>query len=191
MSLPTFDAQGSLFGNLSSLKTDGLAAFVSAVLFILVSHGARASDAVFSADGGKVFCRNYEAGELFVGDLAAKTYKAVHLNDALKTLVVNGLARSNSGNILMATDHAGWAWDAAKDKVVKVADADEKYTLEDLAYNPKTEDILISADESQGKDQPADGVALLIKKGKSKAAQVFTRRVDRIQCMTFDKEGNL
>src|SRR4051794_24882940 len=122
------------------MKAQGFVFFVSSVLAILVGHDAQAAEAVFSADGGKVYCCRYRAGELGVIDLGAKTYSVVHLKE-LKSLEVNGLARSNSGNILMTTAHAVWAWDPVKDKVVRVAEAGAKFSLEDLAYNPKTEEI--------------------------------------------------
>lgn len=98
--------------------------------------------------------------------------------------------KTKSGNILLTTDHALWVWDSVKNKTVTVAEADAKYSLDDVAYNPHMEDILLTAQENRTREVPVSGSTLIVRKGQNKAGVVFTRRIEWLRGMAFDEQGN-
>ena len=124
--------------------------FLPAALLILLATGPqlRAAEAVFSADGNRVWINPHQQATLAYLDIegsdgAAEADRLIDVGRAGGPLQIQGLAISKSGNVLMASVDAVWAFNPASGNVVRVAKLPAGFEASDLAYETISGAILV------------------------------------------------
>ncbi len=131
-------------------------------IFLLLSgiQLATAADSTFSKDNAHVFIIEDGHPALIDVDLQKRGCQGVDLSKTLGA-PIRAVTLSNAGFVLCATKDALWAYDPSNGKCVKICagpeqEAGKPYFINDIAYNPKTEEVLASCsteDSGWGKDK--------------------------------------
>jgi len=154
---------------------------------------ALAASAVFSQDEASVYLIGDEK-QLLQLDLGSGKLNKPALPKEIHQGQITGLARSNSGNILVLQGDDLLAYDPAANKAAAVFSFQKKLTVdgtpdkwkpEDFAYNPADGSIVFFT--TAGED-----ISLwFLPKDEKHPAAVFVRRVDFIDGMSFSSTGQL
>lgn len=148
-----------------------------------------AAEAVFTADGGRIFYCSIEPGRLGIVDVAGKKLELLPVKAAGED-TITGLTRSSSGNIVMAAGKSIWAMNPDKKEAVKVCSApDDKTEFIDISCNPKSGDFIITARRGASETTAGEHVTFVLKKGEKTVKELFVRRVERLGAAGFDAEG--
>jgi hypothetical protein len=106
----------------------------------------RASDAAFTDDGKLIYAIRWEDEEtLDVINEDAGTLREVHvtLGDGAKEIVA--ITRAGAGRMYLLTHDAVWNWKVGEPSAALVEKAPEKTQFGDIACNPKTGEVLVTA----------------------------------------------
>lgn len=142
------------------------------------------ADAVFSNGGGSVFLTG-GGSEARIVEVGLKTGERTEIALEGASGRINGVAVSNSGNVLCVAEKGLWAYDPEKRKTVKVCDAPSGTTFRDVAYDPSGRSVLLTGVAKDG------GEVWLRKAGAKDPVRVFCRRVRFVEGPVFDRRGNL
>ena len=172
----------------------GLSAFaVFTTLTAFTALNAAAALAVFSQDEASVYLISNEE-QLLQIDLASGKSSKPTLPKEIHQGQINGLGRSNAGNILILQGDDLLAYDVTANKAVPVLSfqkklsvdgSPEKWKPEDFAYNPTDGSIVFFTTSGEN-----TSLWFLPKDQKSPKA-VFVRRVDFMEGMSFSPTGQL
>lgn len=151
---------------------------------------ARAADAVFSQDGGKVY---FATGKLKMLDLA----KPDHLDVLTSSPLFGGediiaITRADKGAILCLSEHHLAAYDPQTGKFTKKYDAATGEVLNELAFNSQDSILLVTMTVKAGNDTDVDKHKITcFRRADPKPIGVFSRRVFDMMAPIFDEQGNL
>lgn len=166
-----------------------------ALLFAVPDLGLGA-EAVFSADGGRVWLKVSQPGSLGYIDLddhegTTAADRVVGLEPMGGPAEVRGVAVSKKGNVLLLSADAVWAFDPKAEKTVRVAALPTAFVPEDLAYQETTGGILVWGSFVR-EDATVDRVAAYwIAKGSDEPAPVLIEGIEGWQAASFDSRGHL
>ena len=170
---------------------------LAAIAVMMTSLRMMASDAAFSRDSSHVYLIRYfdydqtmaPAGLVDV-DLTTKSCRRINLDPAVGA-PIEGMTLSNAGFIVFATKNAVWSYDPAKAAWAKVCDAPTGIILDDIAYDPKTEDILATGSPAQSDSDTGHWAAYLLPKGGGKWINVSARYGTVVGHPVFAADGTL
>lgn len=152
----------------------------------LLSSNIFASEAVFSADGKSVHVCLPGSNKVATVSLADGKATPVDFGKDLgeeETPVA--LTYGPKGVVWLATQHGVWHWHPAEKKVEKKA-AIPGDTIEDIAWNPKTDTLYISGRLGESKTDPL----IALKSGEKETVEVRLG-LSTILVPVFDREGRL
>ena len=153
-----------------------------------------AEQSVFSADGKTIYDssdNSYPPLALRVIDLHQKTIRDLPLEQIGISGDVQGFSRDNRERILIVTKTALWAFDPKTSKSDKICDAPDGVQFDDVAFNPKTKGILITANAQHNGQRSSSSVFYSIKSGTKALIPGDSRRVYFMRSPIFDSKGNL
>jgi hypothetical protein len=163
------------------------------LLFPALSRGA---DTVFSADGKRVWMNLSEGklGYLDIDDRENTTESDRQINviqGGVGPKIIQSLAMSKAGNLLLAAPDAVWAFNPATSKIVRVAAMPAGFDIGDMAYQETTGAIFVSGWFTRADHTVERMAAFLIAKGSDKAEPVYITGIDSIIAAAFDSGGQL
>ncbi len=166
------------------------------VLVLLHSTFAHAAEALFGADGKRVWIttQSDSLGYLDVDDREPTTASDRQLllkRDGNGPTIVQSIALSEVGNLLLAAPDAVWAFNPATDKIVKVATMPVGFGIGDIAYQETTGAIFVSGWFTSEDTTIKRAGAFRVAKGSDKPQPVLISGIDSIQAVAFDKKGQL
>jgi len=154
---------------------------------IIAVQSAIAADSTFSKDSTHVYAARVGLVDI---DLAKQTCRNILLSST-EIGEIQGVTLSNSGAVLFTTTNAVWSYDPATSKTVKLCNAPDNISLNDLAYNPATDQILVTgaaAPDPYSSEQP---VILCLQKDGKQFANVRARYGARVDSPVFTADGTL
>jgi hypothetical protein len=151
------------------------------------AHGAQA---IFSKDASHAYFLVEDKPELVEIDLGAATCREVDLAPAI-TEPVEGITLSNSGFVLCLTSDALWSYNPATSKCVNVCKAPSGVDLQDIAYDPKTGEILAVGTQKTGSSDGSHWSILCLPKNANQFQDVGTRYDTAVGHPVFSADGTL
>ncbi|MGA3171267.1 MAG: hypothetical protein ABSE62_09645 [Chthoniobacteraceae bacterium] len=159
---------------------------IIAIVSIAASIQAFAADATFSKDSSRVYLIHFETnGGLVDVNLGKKTFRKIDLTASIGE-PIQGVTLSNAGFVILATKDAVWSYDPSKGGCAKVCDAPQGISLDDIAYDPKTGQILATGYPDQG-----DQSILRLPKGETTFVNVRSRYGTEMSHPVFAADGTL
>ncbi|MES2569110.1 MAG: hypothetical protein V4710_03530 [Verrucomicrobiota bacterium] len=155
-----------------------------------------AADAVFSADGKRVWYTVAGIGSIGYLDIsghdgATSSDRLVDISRTGGPKVIQGLAISRTGNLLIAAPDAIWAFNPATTKTVRVATLPAGFNASDLAYEESTGAILVWG-VFLAKDHTVRlHAAYRIAKDTNRCVPVLISGIGSWQSAAFDNSGHL
>jgi hypothetical protein len=120
---------------------------------VFAPTSAECGNAVFSADGGKVFIADDTKPILTVVNIDKRTTVALDLTEEVAGRRIIGLDRSRVGFLLCLTDLALWAYDLAEGHCVPVCHPPAGCKLTEFAYEPTSRTILLCTDAEERRNR--------------------------------------
>jgi hypothetical protein len=160
---------------------------------------ALGAEAVFSNDGQHIYALvwavssdNKDIHQLRHIDLSKATIKLIALKDSSGSdLDLVAVSRSDNEDILCPTATALWRYHPADATCTKVCDAPQDVEFIDVAYNPKTQAILLPA-RATSETEVGPLRLFLLKDVASTPEDVVVWRLDcGVECPVFDANGEL
>jgi hypothetical protein len=161
------------------------------ILLSALAASARAGEAVFSQDGGKIYLLDRQSGpgQLFSIDLKTEELLLAFLPDLNGEPILN-VDRSNAGHILCLTESTCFAWNVGKGATARVCDAPKGGRFAELAYDPSTGLIAFEVTSEQG-DGARESQLWVLPKGADAPLRTAVRRVGNFNGLGFDNSGEL
>jgi hypothetical protein len=100
-----------------------------------------AADATFSKAKNHVYLVEFARPALLDVDFGKKTCHKIDLSKPCRE-PIQGVALSNAGFVLCSTTNSIWSYNPTNEQCVKVCDAPKNATFGDIAYDPKTENLI-------------------------------------------------
>jgi hypothetical protein len=154
---------------------------------------SHAADAVFSQDGSRIYLvdRQQAPGQLYSIEVASKEMLPAGVPDAGGEPIVS-VDRSNSGFILCLTPSALLAWNVEKGSTARVCGVPKGGVFVEHAYDPKSGLIAFVVRFEKTEDGGGmDWQLWALPKGKDAPVETRVRRVESIEGMAFDSNGDL
>lgn len=174
------------------------AIFLPAAFLISLATGPqlRAADAVFGSDGNRVWINPHQQGTLAYldtngGDGAAEADRIIDVGRAGGPLQIQGLAVSKSGNVLMASLDAVWAFNPVNGNVVRVAKLPAGFEASDLAYENASGAILVWGAFIQSDRTVLRSAAYRIARQTNRPVPVLIDGIGSWESAAFDDAGHL
>jgi hypothetical protein len=167
--------------------------FAALASLVAMPSLAFSAEAVFSADGGRVWLSQPGLGYIDIDDREGTTAadRMVGLEPMGGPAEVRGVAISKKGNVLLLSSDAVWAFDTKAEKTVHVAALPAAFVSEDLAYQETTGGILVWGSFVREDGTVERSAAYWIARGSDKPAPVLIEGIEGWQAATFDSTGHL
>jgi hypothetical protein len=181
--------------DLPSFPTRTRTLLIAAVLLLLPSLLA-AAEAVFAADGNRIWLATHQDGLVAYLDVSGSD-GATHADRVIDVAqmggpkTINGLAVSKSGNLLMAAPDAIWAFNPATEKVVRVAGLPAGFQAADLAYEHASGAILVWGVFLRDDHTVRRNAAYRIASGTNRSVPVLIDGIESWEAAAFDDDGTL
>jgi hypothetical protein len=169
-----------------------LAILLVAAAMIVTSVQAIASNATFSKDSNHVYLlnQNTDRGGLIDIDLKNKSCRQIDLDPSIGE-PIEDLTQSNAGFVVFATKHSVWSYDPSKAAWAKVCDGPKGIAFTEIAYDPKTEDILAIGMSEKTDSDAIDWSILRLPKGDDKWISVRARYGTGVGHPVFAADGTM
>jgi len=174
------------------------AIFLPAALLISLATApqSRAAEAVFGADVNRVWINPHQQGviaylDIKGGDGATAADRIIDVGRAGGPLQIQGIAISKSGNVLMASLDAVWAFNPESGNVVRVAKLPAGFEASDLAYENSSGAILVWGAFAGPDRTVLRSAAYRIARQTNRPVPVLIDGIASWESATFDDTGQL
>jgi len=155
--------------------------------------GALAAQATFSKDGNSVFYSPLEGASLVQAHLNPFREETIDLEKFVGDQDVYEVSlRTSDGAILFGTRTQIWAYHPNSKKAEKLAEAPRGVLLDDIAYDPSTEGVIVTALYQSEPHTPFDHPSLWwLGKGSRDFTQIVLNRVGQLEGLAVTQSGEV
>ena len=168
--------------------------FILAVVMVLAAGAGVAANATFSKDKHHVYLIREKSPILVDLDLEKNACRKIDISQFANE-PIEGVTASKTGLIICATDDAVWSYNPSNEQCVKVCDGLKDEALKDVAYDPKSDGLVVIAYLNKNKDgYYQDSEMRYLPKGENKLQSVWNRYDNYaawINYPVFGSNGNL